>query len=363
MNITFLIGNGFDIAAGLDTSYTSFYRWYFEQPSEKEHIREFKEMIREDIENGGEYWSDFEVGLGKYTEKFSSETVGNYLDCFDDAQQSIVLYLDNLCKELEYCSDKDTIKALKSAIATYYVGINPAEARTIRQLLDADQVNNSEIHFISFNYTDILDRYVKMISENCLQTWKYGNGDRFLKVHPSVIHVHGFSNNYPILGVNDKSQVANQALLKEMNFSDILIKPKSVASLGQLWHEQAETTIGQSQIICIYGMSLGATDAKWWRQLIEWLKANNNRHIIIFWHSKIVLNTISTRNRFMAESEVINKFFSYSNVDAPIRDKLKSRIHVCINNEELFPMKLKETKKTRQDTAALTVVDGTLVLR
>ena len=31
MQITFLVGNGFDITAGLDTSYSAFYKWYCQQ--------------------------------------------------------------------------------------------------------------------------------------------------------------------------------------------------------------------------------------------------------------------------------------------------------------------------------------------
>lgn len=351
MNITFLIGNGFDIAAGIDTSYKSFYKWYCKQPSEKQHIEDFKEMIAKDIENGGEYWSDFEWGLGRYTEKFLPEAVDDYLDCYDDAQQGIVHYLNDLCKEYEYDSDKDAIKTAKSSIGAYYDGTSPAKKRIIQQLVNADKASSSEIHFISFNYTDILDRYVKLISEGYLQTWKYSNSDRFLKVHSSVIHVHGFLNNYPILGVNDKSQIANQAFLEGAVFPNVLIKPQGVTSLGELWHEQAETVIAQSQIVCVYGMSLGATDAKWWRKLVEWLKASNSRHIIIFWHSKDAPNTISIRNRMMAENEVINKFFSYSNLDISTQDVLKSRIHVCINYEKLFPLRL--VKKQDDAVAAL----------
>ena len=63
MNITFLVGNGFDMSLGIDTSYRGFYQWYCEQPSNSDHIEKFKEHIKNDIEGDGENWADFEMGL------------------------------------------------------------------------------------------------------------------------------------------------------------------------------------------------------------------------------------------------------------------------------------------------------------
>ena len=34
MSITFLLGNGFDRALGLETGYSAFYRWYCKQPTD-----------------------------------------------------------------------------------------------------------------------------------------------------------------------------------------------------------------------------------------------------------------------------------------------------------------------------------------
>ena len=42
MNITFLVGNGFDLSAGLRTAYRDFYDWYCAQPSGNLDIQMFK---------------------------------------------------------------------------------------------------------------------------------------------------------------------------------------------------------------------------------------------------------------------------------------------------------------------------------
>lgn len=354
MNITFMVGNGFDIAAGVDTSYRSFYRWYCAQPSAMPHIGKFKSQIKEDIDSGGKYWSDFEVGLGQYTSEFSLETAGLFLDCYEDAQQRISEYLINVCKRYSYKPEKNDIAKAKAALSNFYLGTSPAEQKVFQRIIDGDRGSNSEIHIVSFNYTDVLDRYVKMLSDGFLQNWKYGSADRFLKINPSIIHAHGFTNLFPIIGVNDESQIINQELLHSPDFANMLIKAKSVASVGQLWHEQAETIISQSQIVCIFGMSLGSTDAKWWRKLVEWLKTNSDRHIIIFWHSNDIVNTISVRARIETRQKLTDKIMSYSNVDETLKHALSQQIHVCINDEKIFPMKLVQVEKNKDAVAATT---------
>lgn len=99
MDITILIGNGFDVSLGIKSSYKSFYEWYCPQKSNKKHINEFRKNIDADISSETpdeeKMWSDFEVGIGQYTEKFTKETVNDFLDCFLDAQESIQRYLTN----------------------------------------------------------------------------------------------------------------------------------------------------------------------------------------------------------------------------------------------------------------------------
>ncbi|EMG27701.1 AbiH family protein [Listeria fleischmannii] len=62
MNITFLIGNGFDIEIGLKTKFSDFYKQLRDEKRKRNHI--YKE-----ITENPDKWSDFEVALGNYTKK------------------------------------------------------------------------------------------------------------------------------------------------------------------------------------------------------------------------------------------------------------------------------------------------------
>lgn len=58
MNITFLIGNGFDINLGLNTRYSDFYPYFIEKSSETN-------MIRKWLQKDELLWADLEEQIGK----------------------------------------------------------------------------------------------------------------------------------------------------------------------------------------------------------------------------------------------------------------------------------------------------------
>ena len=59
MNITFLIGNGFDLKLGLNTRYSDFYSYYHEKASKESIILKW---MKEDDDKGN--WADLEMALG-----------------------------------------------------------------------------------------------------------------------------------------------------------------------------------------------------------------------------------------------------------------------------------------------------------
>ena len=52
--------------------------------------------------------------------------------------------------------------------------------------------------------------------------------------------------------------------------------------MGQRRTERAEEMIDSSMIICVFGMSMGITDKRWWERLVSWMMANPNRKLIIY---------------------------------------------------------------------------------
>lgn len=341
MNITFLVGNGFDISAGIDTSYQAFYKWYCEQPSSTDIIEKFKQEIKDDINNGGETWADFEIGLGKYTRKFSHENVDEFFECYEDAHESIIVYLEQRKNQfnIDNISEED-ITRLRAGLLNFYQELSPHDNVLFRNYFNTDTPNDTVFNFLSFNYTDVLDKCVKKISSPPLKQWQYGGTVKRAIVKSNVLHIHGTSNEYPVLGVNDKLQIANQKLLSEPQFCDIMIKPQSVASIGQLWHTDADKLIESSHIICIWGMSLGSSDSLWWNKINKWLKANLGRHLVVFCYTKDMPNNRSILKYNRVINQIKDLMMSYSGFSDSDIETIRNRIHVVLNTKSVLRLTL-----------------------
>lgn len=337
MQITFLVGNGFDIASGIDTSYRAFYRWYCAKKSNIAHIQKFRKEIKDDVKNGGENWADFEIGLGQYTENFTPSNVNEFFDCYEDAHEQIVQFLKEQRAKFEEKKLTDMqIDLFADDLLHFHQDLFPQERMTFTKLLNADNANNTVVQILSFNYTNILDLVVERISRKPLKEWSYCGNKRAFTVSPKVIHIHGTSKQYPILGVNDASQIANQELLRVRNFSEIMIKPKSVKAVGQLWHTEGEALISSSDIVCVFGMSLGESDAKWWGKLLQWLKEGPQRHLILYWHTNISPNGISVLKELEQQRIAKETFFKYSSLTEKERISVEPRVHVVLNTKNVL---------------------------
>ena len=73
MNITFMIGNGFDLHLGMKTRFTDMYDGYIQSPSEDIVIQEFKERLKEYAGERYERWSDFEIAMAAHAKDFTNE--------------------------------------------------------------------------------------------------------------------------------------------------------------------------------------------------------------------------------------------------------------------------------------------------
>ena len=347
MTITFLVGNGFDIAAGLNTSYSGFYEWYRKQPprTDDKHgaIKAFKEEIdnymdiKDPEERKKSHWADFEVGLGKYTAKFTIDTADDFIELYEDAHEGIVTYLENERSKYEApLSDPKIIDRFREGIRGFFGELNPTERGTFTQLFQNDQPHNTEIQFVSFNYTDCLDVCVKEVSKQSLSTWQYNGSAHAMSVTPSVIHAHGMINHYPILGVFDESQIENKDLLAHPGFAEVMIKSQGIRAMGEYWYSETEKSINNSKVVCVWGMSLGETDAYWWKKIITWLKEVADRHLVIFWHTKNPPNQISIFRSIRGKRDVVNLLASFSNLSEDEINTIKNRIHVVFNTERVL---------------------------
>lgn len=341
MNITFLVGNGFDINLGLKTKYEDFYKWYGKQGSENEDVIHLKDNIEENKEN----WSDLEIALGGFTEEFTA--FEGYLNCHTDISEKLMEYLIEEEKKfnIENISEEQ-LNNMRKALSYFYKGLRYDDYNQFHSLLDqAIKNQTSYINFISFNYTSTLDKIVKKISEKHLKIIELSNINKhFLWVKANVIHVHDSLNGYPLLGVNDESQVKNKAFFENQYFRSLIIKEEAVKTKRINWHENAENMIKNSNIICIYGMSLGETDYKWWKLIKDWLIKSESRYLIIYIKEKKKELNI---NHPAVEQMKIDKgkdlfFRHFKDIEQSQLDKIKERVFVIFNSENILNVQIEQ---------------------
>lgn len=350
MKITVLIGNGFDVSLGIKSSYGEFYKWYCAQKSDVEHIQKFRNDIKEDISRDvpdeEKTWADFELGLGKYTDQFTLDNASDFVDCLEDTQGSIREYL--LTEQNKFSADQfteESISSLRMKLQDFTIDLPEIERDAVIASIKKFPNEHREIQFITFNYTNSLERIMKAIPDELFATWTHGPSTYGYKINKKVHHVHGTIDEFPVLGVNDVSQIANQQLLDVPQFKEYMVKADTITALGLRWHSIAETQISQSRIVCLYGMSLGASDAKWWRKLAQWLLADSGRHLILYWYMRKAPNRISSIRQLQTVDLVKEKFLAYSeNLSDADKQKIKSRIHVVINTKNFLSLDKKPTK-------------------
>lgn len=190
-----------------------------------------------------------------------------------------------------------------------------------------------------------MDKCAEVLAKEPLKQWTYGGSKRQIVVKQSVIHIHGTLNEFPVLGVNDPSQIKNKELLSVPQFSEMMIKPQSVEAIGQLWHNQAVKAIEESQIICIMGMSLGDSDSIWWQRIMSWLKENTSRRLLIFWHTAAPMNGRSVFRHAREVAEAKSKIADYSDFTEDVLKSIKERIHVVLNTKKFLKVSFTETPK------------------
>ena len=127
MNITYLIGNGFDIKLGLKNRYIDFYKSYVAMPSEtdplvvktfKAEINDFikKELNKEDI---GIDWRDLEVALGKYTSNVPLEEFDTlYFDIIEHLKSYLIAEYEYF--DARYIRSEDFLKYLADPITNFF---------------------------------------------------------------------------------------------------------------------------------------------------------------------------------------------------------------------------------------------------
>lgn len=326
MLITFFIGNGFDLNNGMKTKFTDFYE---DIETKKSPIDLELNFIYSKINKNKDLWSYFEMQLGKLTFEHGQKIKDKLLDDIEEFREDFIEYMTEQNENFSF--DESIAQEVFMRSLTHYMYQLDKTERDALLSLYSKNTSPRQFNFINFNYTDTLEQIVNALEPSQANTIG------------TIIPIHKQLQTGMFLGVNDETQLNSKIFGRFEKAS--LIKPLSNDEFRDDTNQEVENLIDKSNIIVIYGMSLGQTDKKWWELLVKWLETNPNNRLIIHVYDENFLKT-SPLKFFKKREEYQDNFigFTYDVGDLnnkEIQDKidyLRSKIYLIVNSNSDFKL-------------------------
>lgn len=134
--------------------------------------------------------------------------------------------------------------------------------------------------------------------------------------------------------MNDDSQILKADVFDCEDgdlYKNMLIKIQANASYLENTDANASQLIKNSQLIYIYGMSIGETDKLWWDRICTWLSGSGERHLIVQKYDMPVKTVIQLPYQ-LAERRARRNITKYSSLDDNKKNNIESRIHITGEN-------------------------------
>ncbi len=274
MNVTFLIGNGFDLNLKLNTRYSDFYKYYIENDP--------KDLLSESIKDDYEMWSDLEVGLGEFLKDIDENQIEEFLDSKSTLERMLSEYLTLENNRVRIKDEKAIAEEFKKKVLNFFSDFNALDKDHYHQVIGSTKAQIN-YNFITFNYTSVLDTIVSAAQKNCKPFGNHtagsaGYNDSVMLPH----HIHGKLTEDLILGLDNTEQILNENLKSNPKLTNYIIKSVVNKALGEKKIEKAKEIIDKSKYVCLFGLSIGDTDGMWWSYIIEWLKRDKDNRLVLF---------------------------------------------------------------------------------
>lgn len=328
MRITYLIGNGFDLAMGLKTSYMDFIQEYIKKQNHVPCVKYFKKHIERNLET----WSSAEEALGKHTEKYKTFNYSDFCKCYDDFIKELSHYFveqDSQCKKPK---SRKTYNAFQGALFKLSTLSFHPENTALTAALSDQLEEDRYFCFFNFNYTRVFDRCLHNYSTpEKAYTLRTVNENLFGDTVGPVYHIHGTFDELMIMGVNDERQIENSALASFRDIRNRMIKPEINGALNERRFVKFREEIDRSDIIILFGMSIGPTDRTWWTQIGKWLTTDEKHQLVIFIY-RPEIDGVNCGPCLDSAKETQNRFLQNTEIPKDDYKMIRPRIQIIFNH-------------------------------
>lgn len=325
MNVVHVIGNGFDIAQGLNTRYSDFYNFLKTQDPSNELD---KLMIQQLTTEKVELWKDLEIELGRFSINASHEEDYSMflLGLLERLKTYLLKQQDSLVLSKEI---KDKIVSDFMSPETYLKVNERIELQSYYGIFSQPHIYN----LLTFNYTNTLEQIgfnnaKNFIIDNQTGRWR----------SDKIYHIHGTLESTMLMGVDNILQISNLWLRESEMIKDIMVKPISNERLGDMTDSTAKNLIDNANLITIMGMSFGDTDKTWWERIGDRLINGGNIKVILFCY----LPNINFQGNYrlmkpQKERELKKQFIKTCGIKDEFIESIENKVFVSINSHFLQP--------------------------
>ena len=340
MNITFMIGNGFDLNLGLETGYQKFYEYYVKRNPD--------DLIAKSIEKDYELWADLEEGLGLILKDIKPEQIDDFFDSKANLESELENYLIAENAKFQITDEAKFVEEFCTKIVNFHNGFSTADKNDLKAIISSTRAT-IDYQFITFNYTDVLDKMVALVNKKATTfTTHVGGGTRYTDTLKMPHHLHGsLGNEDLVLCVDNVSQIKNEAYQKDYRVTKYMIKSNVNQALGEGKTEKAKQIIDNSKYVCLFGLSIGDTDSTWWKYIIEWLARSSENRLVLFVRDNTVIHR-SGAEKIRACDKQRAYFGKKGNCNSELLEKLNDRI-IIVQNSKIFTYKNVTTKENNND--------------
>ena len=335
MNITYLVGNGLDLSLGLATSYKDFYE--YQKETYKNNREKFVNVIYDDIydeEKKDRDWSDFELDLGRLTKGkpnivATEEQRNKFVEDFVQVIKDLKKYLSEVEKEYESREGFNTWSiALQDTLRLLVKDEDlPRENQLkLEKYFNSFPNVSDEVRILTFNYTRIFSKLLKNSTSQFYSSYRQSNQ---IVTVTDPIHAHGTLEKNIIMGVNDSTQISERFSSDEC--SDLIKKNLLEDSREDMLNINS-SIINESDLIVIYGMSIGETDKLLWNIVGE-VSVNKNIPMIIYHYTNDIGKAIIREQKRLIRA-LIGDFISKSGVAEEKKTILRDNLHIILGTAD-----------------------------
>lgn len=249
-NVLYIIGNGFDRAHEMLTSYEHFHQWLLDN-GESFAVNRLESLYTNISDNEGK-WCDVESALGSITLEEAINYDRNFQDCSDE------INCEDSSHDAYRCGDnlKNVVDILPDLLRDWVASITTNDVRPIFEF-------NKDAKFLSFNYTRTLENVYQIEADNILH------------IHETIIENRPLVVGYGEARFEDDEYVPNDAIdvVLIKNLLSHCRKPVG-AILKETKPKEWFKGLNEIESVIIYGHSCSKVDKPYFQKVTESIKDN-----------------------------------------------------------------------------------------